>query len=96
MEPAAAAALGAEQFFEPLVAQHQHGVGIDDQLCFFGIHPTLLELLRLQQMQVVLLTVALNPLLRMGRAEQFTFFWAAVASGRLCCSHAEADPIPTL
>ena len=96
MEPAAVAALGAEQFFEPLVAQHQHRVGIDDQLRFSGIHASLLQLLRLQQMQVILLAVALDPLVRVSRAEQLTFFGSAVPSGRLRCSHADTDPISTL
>ena len=42
-------------------------------------------------MQLVLLAVALNGLLRMGRAEQFLFSGAAVAPGRLRCGHPEAD-----
>ena len=41
MEPEKAAALGIEQFLEPLVAQHENRIGIDDQLRFFCIHASL-------------------------------------------------------
>ena len=50
MAPEAAGALRAEQLLQPFVAQHQNWVGIDEQLRFFGIHASLLQLLRLQQM----------------------------------------------
>ena len=50
MASAASVALGAEQLFEPIVAQHQHRLGDDDQLRFFGSHAPLLQLFRLQQM----------------------------------------------
>jgi len=49
-------------------------------LSFFGLHPPLLKLLWLQQMQVVLLAVALDELIGMGRAEQFTLLGAPVAA----------------
>ena len=78
--PAAMAALRAEQLLQSFVAENQHRVGMDDQLSFFGLHPSLLQLLRLQQMQVVLLAVALDGLIRMGRAEQFTLLGAPVAA----------------
>jgi hypothetical protein len=69
MAPAAAAALRAEQLFQPFVAEHQHRIGLDHQLCPFVAHPPRLQLLRREQMQEKLLPVALNPLLRVGRAE---------------------------
>ena len=93
MAPTAAAALRAEQLLQPFVAQHQHRIGTEDQLRFFGIDAPLLQLLRLQQMQVVLLAAALDQLIWMGRAEQFPFPGAAVATCWLRCSHPEADPI---
>ena len=49
MASAASVALGAEQD-SPLGAQHQHRLGVDDQLRFFGSHVPLLQLFRLQQM----------------------------------------------
>ena len=91
--PVAATALGAEQFLQPFVAQHQHGVGIEDQLRLLGIDAALLQLLRLQQMQKVLLAVALDALLRVGRTKQLPFLGAAVAAGRLCCAHPKEDPL---
>ena len=79
MAPAAVAAFRAEQLLQPLVAENQHRVGVNDQLSFFGVHPPLLQLLWLQQMQVVLLAVAKDDLIGMGRAEQFPFIGAPVA-----------------
>lgn len=80
--PTAAAAFGAEQLLQPFIAQHQHRVGVDDQLRFLGVHAPLLQLLWLQQMQVVLLAVALDQLFGMGRAEQLPFLGATVATDR--------------
>jgi hypothetical protein len=42
-------------------------------------HPPRLQLLRLEQMQEILLAVALDPLLRVGRAEQLPPLRPAVA-----------------
>ena len=50
LAPMAAAAFGAEQFLQPFIAQHQHWLGVDNQFRFFRFHPTLLQLVRLQQM----------------------------------------------
>ena len=77
--PAAMAAFRAKQFLQPFVAEDQNRIGMDDHLRFFGFHSPLLQLLWLQQMQVVLLAVALDELIRMGRAEQFTLLGAPVA-----------------
>ena len=82
MAPAATAAFRAEQLLQPLVAENQHRVGVNDQLSFFGVHPPLLQLLWLQQMQVVLLAVALDQLFGMGWAEQLPFLGSTVAPGR--------------
>jgi hypothetical protein len=70
MAPAAAAALRAEQLLQPFVAEHQHRIGLDHQLRPFVAHAPRLQLLRREQMQEILLAVALNPLFRVGRAEQ--------------------------
>ena len=70
--PVVAPAFRAKQFFQPFVAQHQHWVSVDNQLRLFGRDTALLQFLRLQQMQVVFFAVALNQLLRMGRAKQLT------------------------
>ena len=78
--PAAMAAFRAEQLLQPFVAEDQNRIGVNDQLSFFGVHPPLLQLLWLQQMQVVLLAVALDELIGMGRAEQFTLLGAPVAA----------------
>ena len=34
--PTAGATLRAEQLLQPFVAEHQHGVSVDDQLCLLG------------------------------------------------------------
>jgi lipopolysaccharide/colanic/teichoic acid biosynthesis glycosyltransferase len=70
MAPAAGAALRAEQLLQPLVAQHQHRVGLDHQPRPLVAHAPLLEFLRLQQVQVVLAAVAGNGRVRVHRAEQ--------------------------
>ena len=72
MAPTAVAAFRAEQLLQPFVAQHQHRVGVEDQQRLLCRNAALLKLLRLQQMQVILLAVALEQLVRMGRAEQLT------------------------
>jgi len=68
--PAAAAALRAEQLLQPFIAEHQHRVGLNHQLSLAVAHAPLL--LRREQVEVVLLAIALDPLLRMGWAEQLT------------------------
>jgi hypothetical protein len=80
MAPAAAAALRAEQLLQPFIAEHQHRIGLDHQLCPFVAHAPRLQLLRREQMQEILLAVALDPLLRVGRAEQLTPLWSAVVT----------------
>ncbi len=81
MAPAAAAALRAEQLLQPFIAEHQHRIGLNHQLCSFVAHAPCLQLLRREQMQKILLAVPLDPLLRVGRAEQLTPLWSAVAAG---------------
>ena len=68
--PAAAAALRAEQFLQPFVAQHQHRVGINHQLRPPVAHAPGLEFLRREQVQEILASIALDALLRVRRAEQ--------------------------
>ena len=75
---------------QPFGAKHQYRLGIEDQLGLFREHPPLPQLLRLQQLQVVLLAVALDWLLRVGWAEQLTLSVAAIAPVRLRCSHLKA------
>ena len=70
--PAARAALRAEQLLQSLVAQHQHRVGLDHQLGRFVGHAPGFELFRPQQVQEVLLAVAVDLLLRVGWAEQLS------------------------
>ena len=70
MAPAAGAALRAEQLLQPLVAEHQHRVGLDHQSRPLVAHAPLPEFLRLQQVQVVLAAVAGNGRVRVHRAEQ--------------------------
>ena len=55
MAPTAAAAFRAEQLLKSFVAKHQHRVDVDDQLRLLGRNAALLKLLRLQQMQLVIL-----------------------------------------
>ncbi len=79
--PAAAAALRAEQLLEPFVAEYQHGISLDDQLRPFLTHSPRLQLFWCKQMQEILLPVAIDPLLRMGWAEELPPFRPAVAAG---------------
>jgi hypothetical protein len=79
MAPAPAAALRAEQLLHPFVAEHQHRIGLDHQLRPFVTHPPRLQLLRREQMQEILLAVALNPLFRVGWSEQLPPLRPAVA-----------------
>ncbi len=81
MAPAAAAALRAEQLLQPFVAEHQHRIGLDHQLRPFVAHAPRLQLFRREQMQEILLAVALDPLLRVDRAEQLPPLRPAVAAG---------------
>jgi len=48
--PAAAAALRAEQLLHPFVGEHQHLVGLDQQLGPAAVHAALLQLFRGEQM----------------------------------------------
>ena len=70
MAPAAGAAGRAEELLEPLIAQHQHRICLDHQPGLLIGHAPGLKLLSGEQVQEVLLAVALNSLLRMGRAEE--------------------------
>ena len=68
--PTAGATHGAKQLFQPLIAEHQHGLGIDHQLGPFGGHATLLQFFRAQQMQKIFPAIAFDALIRVGWAEQ--------------------------
>ena len=61
------------------MAEHKHGEGIDDQPSFLGRNAPSNQLLRLKQMQVVLLAVPLNLLVWVRRTEQRTFFRSSLA-----------------
>ena len=80
MAPATRAALRAEQLLKPFVAEYQHWIGLDHQLGGFVRYTPGLELFRLEQMQKVLLAIAFDALLGVGRAKQLPFLGPAVAS----------------
>ena len=67
--PTAATALRVEQLLEPFIAEHHHRVSLDHQLGLAEAHPPFPQLLRREQVEVILLAIALDPLLRMGWAE---------------------------
>ena len=62
------------------MAEHKHGKGINDQPSFLGGNAAQYELLRLKQMQVVLLAVPLNLLVWVSRTEQLTLFGSSLAT----------------
>ena len=71
LAPASATPLLAQQSILPLIAQDQAGVGLDQQPGrFLGPGPGV-EPLRVHQWQEVRLAIALDPLLRVCRPEQF-------------------------
>ena len=76
----ALATFGAIQQFQPFMAEHKHGEGIDDQPSFLGRNAAQYELLRLKQMQVVLFSVPLNLLVWVRRTEELTFFGPSLAT----------------
>jgi len=82
--PAAAAALWAEQLLQPFIAENQHRVGLKHQLGLSVAHTPLLQLLWRQQVQKILLAIALNALLRMGWAEQLSPLRPSIASTGIC------------
>ena len=61
------------------MAEHKHGEGIDDQPSFLGRNAAEYQLLRLKQMQVVLLSVPLNLLVWVRRTEQLTLLGSTSA-----------------
>ena len=78
----ALATFGAKQRFQPLMAEHKHGEGIDDQPSFFGCNSAQYQLLLLKQMQVVLFPVPLNRLVWVRRTEELTLFGPSLATTR--------------
>ena len=66
------------------MAEHKHGEGIDDQPSFLGRNAAQYQLLRLKQMQVVLLPVPLNLLVWVRRTEQRTLFGPSLATRGGC------------
>lgn len=70
MAPAAAAAGGAKQFFEPLIAQHEHWVGLDHEFGLLFGHAASSELFSAEQVQVIFFSGSTDTLLRMGRAKE--------------------------
>jgi len=70
--PAAPSALRAEQLLQPFIAEYQHRVSLDHQLGPSVAHAPFPQLLRREQVEVILLAIALDSLLWMGWAEQLT------------------------
>ena len=64
------------------MAEHKHGEGIDDQPSLLSWNAAPYQLLGLEQMEVVLLSVPLNLLVRVRRTEQLTFFGPSLATTR--------------
>ena len=64
------------------MAEHKHGEGIDDQPSFLGRNAAQYQLLRLKQMEVVLLPVPLNLLVWVSWTEQLTLFGPPLATTR--------------
>ena len=62
------------------MAEHKYGEGIDDQPSFLGWNAAQYQLLRLKQMQVVLLPVPLNLLVWVSRTEELTLFGPSLAT----------------
>ena len=62
------------------MAEHKHRIGSDDQPSFLGRNAAQYELLRLKQMQVVLLAVPLNLLVWMRRTEELTLLGSTSAT----------------
>ena len=91
--PGAAPTLRAEKFFQPLMTQNQHGIGVDDQSRLFLWHTTSAELLRRQQMEKILLSIAVDQLTWMGRAEKLASPDAATAAHRMTSDQAPR-PLP--
>ena len=75
----ALATFGAIERFQPFMAEHKHGKGIDDQPSFLGRNAAQYQLLRLKQMEVILLAVPLNLLVWVRRTEQRTPFGSSLA-----------------
>ena len=73
--PAVATTNWAEQLFKKLVADHQHRIGLDHQLGSLIRHASGLELLAGEQVQEVLPAIALDALLRVGRAAKLPPLW---------------------
>ena len=62
------------------MAEYKHGEGIDDQPSFLGRNAAQYQLLRLKQMEVVLLPVPLNLLVWVSWTEQLTLFGPPLAT----------------
>ena len=75
----ALATFGAIERFQPFMAEHKHGKGIDDQPSLLGRNAAQYQLLRLKQMEVILLAVPLNLLVWVRRTEQRTPFGSSLA-----------------
>ena len=58
---ASVAALGAQQLFESLVAERQHGIVIDHQPGLLAGYAQLLQFFGAQQMQKIFSPIALKP-----------------------------------
>ena len=75
--PTAGAALRAEQLLKPLIAEHQHRVGLDHQAGAAIAHAAGLELLGLEQVEEMLTAIAADQLIGMGGAEELAFLGPA-------------------
>jgi hypothetical protein len=72
MAPARPTTLWTKQLFQPFIAQHQHRVRLNDQLCLLVRHSPSAQFLGMEKMQKIFSPVPLDALLRMGWAEQLT------------------------
>ena len=84
--PTARAALRAKQLLQPLIAEHKHRIGLDHQLRVLVAHAAGFQLIRAQHMQEILLAVALDPLLGVGRAKQLPFVGPRLCREGLECT----------
>lgn len=70
--PAGATTLRTEELFKPFITEDQHRVSLNQQTRFFIIQAPLLELLRREEVEEILLAIAFNALLGMGWTAQVT------------------------
>lgn len=80
MAPSSQSALGAEQLLQPLVAEREDGVGVDQQFGLGGLNAPLGELLGAEQVQEIAFAAPGQQMIGMGRAEQLSVAGSAPAA----------------